>query len=178
MGGHSGKGRAGQCVPGTAVCNDPGTTSSRHVGLALARVLCGRRREGDGGRGRRPASRGGRAGVLGPIRARAGGRAWGQLELAHILHGFIGRVRGRALSGWDRSWAREAPGSCACMGNPPSRPGRGGGGDGADAPSELPPLGLCFSGVCTAHFFFGVLSAVRDTGEGRAGQPGPTCVEG
>lgn len=39
-------------------------------------------------------------------------------------------------------------------------------GGGADAPSELLPFGLCVSGVCTAGFFFGVLSAVRDTGEG------------
>lgn len=39
-------------------------------------------------------------------------------------------------------------------------------GGGADAPSELLPFGLCFSGLCTAGFFFGVLSAVRDTGEG------------
>lgn len=105
------------------------------------------------------------------------GRAWGQLELAHILHCFIGWVGGE-LSAVGPELGPRGPWQL-CLRGPPtrSRPGGGGGGDGAVAPSELPPLGLCFSGVCTAHFFFGVLSAVRDTGEGWAGRPGPTCVE-
>ena len=96
-GGHSGTGRAGQCVPGTAACSAPGTTSSRRVGLAPARhgLLCGE----EGGRevgeeGQPPVGAGRRSGA----QQSAGGRAWGQLELAHVLCSFKGRVRGRAFT--------------------------------------------------------------------------------
>ena len=74
------------------------------------------------GRGGKASLPGGRAGVLGPIRARAGGRAWGQLELAHILHGFIGQVRGRALSGGTGAGPVRPLAAAPAWGTPPADP--------------------------------------------------------
>ena len=129
-------------MSGTAVFNAPGTTSSHHIGQALTchGVLCGEE-------GQPPVGVGGGLGA----HQSAGGRAWGSWN-------------------WptSSSASQDGPGGKLSLVGPElvppatSRPGRGG----AEAPSELLPFRLCFSGVRTTGFFFGVLSAVRDTGEG------------